>query len=262
MIGSGQGRLRWHKPVSALRLLGSRPLACPGTPLPAKDIPMTAITWSEALALKQPRMDQTHREFIDLLQALAAAPGAGTTDFDPLLAELQTHTEPRLAAWRALATCVFPRSTACARSMPPPAWAASSAPPKAWPSPPARWPSGWRRWKTCSARRCSCATAARCSPPPPAWTTCRRCVPRWPCWRRCRSTSARMPAPGACASARHPPSPAWCWCRRWRTSAAPTRASTSRWCCRSRFWTTRPTARRRPTWRCAMATPRRWAARC
>lgn len=89
--------MRWHKPVSALRLLGSRPLACTGTPLPAKDIPMTAITWSEALALKQPRMDQTHREFIELLQALAAAPGAGTTDFDPLLAELQTHTEAHFA---------------------------------------------------------------------------------------------------------------------------------------------------------------------
>lgn len=54
---------------------------------------MTAITWSETLALKQPRMDQTHREFVDMLQALGAAAEAGTTDFDPLLADLQVHTE-------------------------------------------------------------------------------------------------------------------------------------------------------------------------
>lgn len=34
---------------------------------------MSAITWSETLALRQPQMDQTHREFVDLLQALDRA---------------------------------------------------------------------------------------------------------------------------------------------------------------------------------------------
>ena len=58
---------------------------------------MTALTWSEALALKQPRMDQTHREFIELLQELSAALAAGRDDLDPLLGDLQTHTEAHFA---------------------------------------------------------------------------------------------------------------------------------------------------------------------
>ncbi len=58
---------------------------------------MTALTWSEALALKQPRMDQTHREFVELLQGLGAVHAAGATDFDPLLQELQQHTEAHFA---------------------------------------------------------------------------------------------------------------------------------------------------------------------
>ena len=58
---------------------------------------MTALTWSEALALKQPRMDQTHREFVALLQGLRAAHAAGETAFDDLLQQLQTHTEAHFA---------------------------------------------------------------------------------------------------------------------------------------------------------------------
>lgn len=58
---------------------------------------MTALAWSEALALKQPRMDQTHREFIDLMQGLSDALDAGHTALDPLLAGLQAHTEAHFA---------------------------------------------------------------------------------------------------------------------------------------------------------------------
>ena len=58
---------------------------------------MTAFTWSEALALKQPRMDQTHREFIELLQELSAALLAGSADLDRPLAGLLEHTEAHFA---------------------------------------------------------------------------------------------------------------------------------------------------------------------
>lgn len=33
---------------------------------------MTALTWTDNLALQQPRMDSTHHEFVDLLNAVAA----------------------------------------------------------------------------------------------------------------------------------------------------------------------------------------------
>lgn len=58
---------------------------------------MTALAWSEALALKQPRMDQTHREFIELLQDLSNALNAGNTDLDRPLAGLLAHTEAHFA---------------------------------------------------------------------------------------------------------------------------------------------------------------------
>lgn len=58
---------------------------------------MTALTWSEALALQQPRMDQTHREFVDLLQDLAAAHEAGIAAFGRQLQALQAHTEAHFA---------------------------------------------------------------------------------------------------------------------------------------------------------------------
>ena len=43
---------------------------------------MTALTWSEALALQQPRMDQTHREFIELLQLLEQSIGLDAATLD------------------------------------------------------------------------------------------------------------------------------------------------------------------------------------
>ena len=58
---------------------------------------MNALTWSESLALQQPRMDQTHREFIELLQQLGQASTAGATDIDQRLADLMTHTEAHFA---------------------------------------------------------------------------------------------------------------------------------------------------------------------
>ena len=58
---------------------------------------MTALSWSEALALKQPRMDQTHREFVDLLQELATAFEAGATDVMARLDELHEHTVAHFA---------------------------------------------------------------------------------------------------------------------------------------------------------------------
>lgn len=53
---------------------------------------MTAITWSETLALQQPRMDQTHQEFVALLQALDAAVDEAPDSIGTLLDELQAHT--------------------------------------------------------------------------------------------------------------------------------------------------------------------------
>lgn len=53
---------------------------------------MTALTWSEALALKQPRMDQTHREFIELLQSLEQSIGLDVATLDARFAALLDHT--------------------------------------------------------------------------------------------------------------------------------------------------------------------------
>jgi hemerythrin len=38
---------------------------------------MTALTWTDALALNQPCMDDTHRAFVDALNAANAARGSG-----------------------------------------------------------------------------------------------------------------------------------------------------------------------------------------
>ena len=38
------------------------------------EIPMPNLEWSDALALDLPAMDDTHREFVDLLAAVNAAP--------------------------------------------------------------------------------------------------------------------------------------------------------------------------------------------
>lgn len=62
---------------------------------------MTALTWSEALALRQPRMDSTHREFVALLAALEQAldrdGGPGIAPVDAALAQLLDHTEAHFA---------------------------------------------------------------------------------------------------------------------------------------------------------------------
>jgi hemerythrin len=58
---------------------------------------MSAITWSEALALQQPHMDRTHQEFITLLQALEERVGAGLSEVQPRFDELVRHTEAHFA---------------------------------------------------------------------------------------------------------------------------------------------------------------------
>lgn len=58
---------------------------------------MTALTWTEALALKQPRMDRTHQEFVELLQGLEAVLADGVERVDAQLAELLAHTELHFA---------------------------------------------------------------------------------------------------------------------------------------------------------------------
>lgn len=58
---------------------------------------MSALTWNEALALKQPRMDQTHREFVDLLCELEAALDAGPAALLPLMNAMVAHTDAHFA---------------------------------------------------------------------------------------------------------------------------------------------------------------------
>ncbi|MBA4178524.1 MAG: hypothetical protein C0505_18485 [Leptothrix sp. (in: Bacteria)] len=48
---------------------------------------MAALTWSDGLALQQPRMDRTHREFVDLLAAVEARRDAPAAALVPALAE-------------------------------------------------------------------------------------------------------------------------------------------------------------------------------
>jgi hemerythrin-like metal-binding protein len=65
---------------------------------------MAALTWTDALALQQPQMDDTHREFVSLLgevEAALARPHAGMADS---LARFIDHTEAHFAqedAWMA-----------------------------------------------------------------------------------------------------------------------------------------------------------------
>lgn len=51
---------------------------------------MATLEWSDALALQVPRMDATHREFVDLLAAVEAAPDA---QLAALWQALIAHTE-------------------------------------------------------------------------------------------------------------------------------------------------------------------------
>ena len=54
---------------------------------------MAAITWTETLALQQPRMDDTHREFVDLLCQVETATEGPLTELVDTFAEFVAHTE-------------------------------------------------------------------------------------------------------------------------------------------------------------------------
>lgn len=62
---------------------------------------MSAFTWSETWALQQPRMDDTHREFVDLLaqldDELAGEPEAGNARLTHLLDCFVAHTVEHFA---------------------------------------------------------------------------------------------------------------------------------------------------------------------
>ena len=55
---------------------------------------MTVLEWSDALSLDLPLMDNTHREFVDLL---AAAAQADDRDLLPAWAALVEHTQVSLS---------------------------------------------------------------------------------------------------------------------------------------------------------------------
>lgn len=54
---------------------------------------MAVITWNESLALHQPRMDQTHREFVDLLCELETALDGDPATLGVRLAAFVDHTD-------------------------------------------------------------------------------------------------------------------------------------------------------------------------
>jgi len=58
---------------------------------------MTALLWTETLALQQPRMDTTHREFVALLSELEAALPGSIEGIDASLARLVEHTVEHFA---------------------------------------------------------------------------------------------------------------------------------------------------------------------
>jgi hemerythrin len=58
---------------------------------------MTALAWSDALAVQQPRMDDTHREFVDLLARLEDSLDGTLPAIDDALARLVAHTEAHFA---------------------------------------------------------------------------------------------------------------------------------------------------------------------
>ncbi len=65
---------------------------------------MAAITWTETLALQQPRMDTTHREFVDLLNGVEAALGGSVEALKAALDVFVDHTVDHFAqedAWMA-----------------------------------------------------------------------------------------------------------------------------------------------------------------
>ncbi len=58
---------------------------------------MTTLLWNDSLALGQPRMDTTHREFVDLVAAVEAALEAPPATLDAALDALVAHTEAHFA---------------------------------------------------------------------------------------------------------------------------------------------------------------------
>jgi hemerythrin len=58
---------------------------------------MAALTWNQALALQQPRMDDTHREFVELLNAVERALDAGALPLEQALDRFVQHTEAHFA---------------------------------------------------------------------------------------------------------------------------------------------------------------------
>ena len=54
---------------------------------------MTALAWTDALALNQPTLDDTHREFVDALNAVDAARGQGLAAAQQALQGLIAHSE-------------------------------------------------------------------------------------------------------------------------------------------------------------------------
>jgi hemerythrin len=54
---------------------------------------MPTLTWKDDYALAQPRMDDTHREFVDCLAAVEAKVGAAAADATAALQALLEHTE-------------------------------------------------------------------------------------------------------------------------------------------------------------------------
>lgn len=54
---------------------------------------MTALAWTDALALNQPAMDDTHREFVDALNAVDAARGQGLASVQQALQGLTGHCQ-------------------------------------------------------------------------------------------------------------------------------------------------------------------------
>jgi hemerythrin-like metal-binding protein len=65
--------------------------------IPLSEHPMTALLWNETLALHQPRMDTTHREFVDLLSELEASLPGSIEDIDESLGRLVEHTVEHFA---------------------------------------------------------------------------------------------------------------------------------------------------------------------
>ena len=58
---------------------------------------MSTLLWSDTLALNQPEMDQTHREFVDLLAGVETVLDSGEPAIRARFAEFLAHTEEHFA---------------------------------------------------------------------------------------------------------------------------------------------------------------------